>query len=160
MKITKLLTLTCTLALCTFALCSCGSGKDDSSDTTTATTAQTTTAESTTQPETTTEETTTPAETTTEETTTAKSDGALTAEDISALALDYYEAKTGYRPAYAEASIEGTTATIQLYDLIVDDEADGLAHTSTSDWYTIDTATLKGTNTLGEAVDLNEAAKN
>ncbi|MBR7037972.1 MAG: hypothetical protein IKI21_01805 [Oscillospiraceae bacterium] len=64
------------------------------------------------------------------------------------MALNYYQAHNGYRPAAAEAMINyDEKIAIQLYD-----DMDG--HTATSDWYTVDRYTATGTNILGEPIDL------
>lgn len=71
-----------------------------------------------------------------------------TQAELEKMALDYYEAKTGYRPSSVASQVnaDGTVA-IQLYDNLED-------HISTSDWYTVDSKTAVGTNTLGESIDL------
>ena len=64
------------------------------------------------------------------------------------MALNYYQAHNGYRPAAAEAMINyDEKIAIHLYD-----DMDG--HTATSDWYTVDRYTATGTNVLGEPIDL------
>ena len=66
------------------------------------------------------------------------------------MALDYYEKLTGYRPSEVSSEInEAGELVIQLYDSTS-------GHNSTSDWYTIDMNTGKGTNILGEAIDLTQ----
>ena len=71
-----------------------------------------------------------------------------TTEQLEKMALDYYEAKTGYRPnsVASQENADGTTS-IQLYDNMGD-------HNSTSDWYTVDMKTATGTDIMGNAVDL------
>ena len=68
-------------------------------------------------------------------------------------ALDFYEARTGYRPGAARVdsrSEEGVS--IQLYD-------DMGTHTATCAWYLVDPDTLTGTDEItGEAIDLSPHA--
>ncbi|MBR3673443.1 MAG: hypothetical protein IKN65_04000 [Clostridia bacterium] len=69
-------------------------------------------------------------------------------EELEKMALDYYEAKTGYRPgSVASKTNEDGTVSIQLYDDFED-------HISTSDWYSVDSKTAVGTNDMGEKIDL------
>ena len=76
-----------------------------------------------------------------------------TEQELAQMALDYYEAKTGYRPGkVATEKNEEGKIVIQLYDSFED-------HNSTSDWYTIDPKTAKGTNVLEENIDLSKFAK-
>lgn len=71
-----------------------------------------------------------------------------TAEQLEKMALDYYEAKTGYRPSYVSSQEnEDGTISIQLYDNL-----DG--HNSTSDWYTVDKKTAVGKDILENKIDL------
>lgn len=64
------------------------------------------------------------------------------------MALDYYEALTGYRPSQAAGGKQDDgMVVIQLYDNLGD-------HNSTSDWYTVDPMSAVGTNTIGETIDL------
>lgn len=64
------------------------------------------------------------------------------------MALDYYEALTGYRPSQAAGGKrDDGMVVIQLYDNLGD-------HNSTSDWYTVDPMSAVGTNTIGETIDL------
>ncbi len=64
------------------------------------------------------------------------------------MALDYYEARTGYRPSQAAGGTrDDGMVVIQLYDNLGD-------HNSTSDWYTVDPMSAVGTNTIGETIDL------
>lgn len=69
-------------------------------------------------------------------------------QELEKMALDYYEALTGYRPSKVTSKVndDGTLA-IQMYDLVQD-------HTSTSDWYTVDMKTAEGTNVLGDKINL------
>ena len=69
--------------------------------------------------------------------------------DYTDLAYYYYSSRTNHIPEFIDVQFEkDDTVTIHLYDLI-----DG--HTSTCDWYYVDSKTCKGTNTLGEEIDLN-----
>lgn len=69
-------------------------------------------------------------------------------KDLEKMALDYYEAKTGYRPSGVGSQVNSDgTVSIQLYDNMGD-------HNSTSDWYTINPKTGIGTNILEEKIDL------
>lgn len=77
-----------------------------------------------------------------------------TDEELQQIALNYYQAQTGYAPQYSgiKSNNDGT-ATIQLFDQVDD-------HNSTSAWYTIDRVTLKGTDDmLNEEVDMSEFAQ-
>ncbi len=71
-----------------------------------------------------------------------------TIESLCEMALDYYEALTGYRPSSAagEKQADGMVV-IQLYDNLGD-------HNSTSDWYTVDPMSAVGTNMMGETINL------
>ncbi len=74
-------------------------------------------------------------------------------EELEKMALDYYEAQSGYRPTSVGSEInEDGTLSIQLYDNMGD-------HNSTSDWYTIDMNTGKGTNIMNESIDLTNINK-
>ena len=76
-----------------------------------------------------------------------------TEEELSKMALEYYEKKNGYRPGHSAAEKNDSgMVTIQLYDSFSD-------HNSTCDWYTINPKTGKGTNTMGEEIDLTPYAK-
>ena len=71
-------------------------------------------------------------------------------EQLAAMALDYYEGHTGYRPSMAATIINlDEQIAIQLYDVVGD-------HISTSDWYTVDRYTAAGTNVTGDPVDLTQ----
>lgn len=71
-------------------------------------------------------------------------------EQLTTMALDYYEALTGYRPSMAAAIINlDEMIAIQLYDVVGD-------HISTSDWYTVDRYTAVGTNVTGDPIDLTQ----
>lgn len=73
---------------------------------------------------------------------------AFSVDTLCEMALDYYEALTGYRPSCAAGGVKDDgTVVIQLYDNLGD-------HNSTSDWYTIDPISAVGTNTMGETIDL------
>lgn len=75
---------------------------------------------------------------------------AFTTEQLEKMALDYYEAKTGYRPTgVASQANDDGTISIQLYDNMGD-------HNSTSDWYTVDKETAVGTDIMGNKIDLKE----
>ena len=78
---------------------------------------------------------------------TSKKEG-YTTKELEKMALDYYEAKNGYRPEYVASQVnkDGSVA-IQLYDVFSD-------HISTSDWYTVDSKTAVGENIMGEKIDL------
>lgn len=71
-------------------------------------------------------------------------------EQLEKMSLDYYEVKNNYRPGSvsSEMTADGKLA-IQLYDNMGD-------HNSTSAWYTVDMNTAKGTDTLGNPIDLND----
>jgi hypothetical protein len=74
--------------------------------------------------------------------------GFFSNDELCRFALDYYEMKTGYRPGCAAAASQPTgEVVIQLYDNMGD-------HNSTCDWYTVDRVTGKGTNLMGEEIDL------
>ena len=70
--------------------------------------------------------------------------------ELCEMALDYYEAQTGYRPGDASAQVqENGLIAIQLYDNMGD-------HNSTSAWYTVDKYTARGTDLTGNSVDLTQ----
>ena len=71
-----------------------------------------------------------------------------TTEELEKMALDYYEAKTGYRPSrVGSQKNDDGTISIQLYDNMGD-------HNSTSDWYTVDPKTAVGTDITKNKIDL------
>ena len=72
---------------------------------------------------------------------------AFSLDELGELALDHYQEQNGYRPNSVGCEPDGDTVTIQLFDNMGD-------HNSTSDWYTIDSNTGKGTNLMGDEVDL------
>ena len=73
-----------------------------------------------------------------------------TTKELEKMALDYYEAKTGYRPTLSASKVnDDGTVSIQLYDNMGD-------HNSTSDWYTVDPKTAVGTNVMGDKIDLKK----
>lgn len=81
-----------------------------------------------------------------------------TDEELETMALDYYEKFNGYRPQYAAVDHETDgMVLIQLYDIVNVGEDSG--HTATSDWYTVDRYTGKGTNFFEEPIDLSIVAK-
>lgn len=73
--------------------------------------------------------------------------------ELELMALDHYERHNNYRPQYAhsEESEDGKTVRIQLYGVFGEGED---KHMSTSDWYTVDMDTAKGTDLLDKAIDL------
>lgn len=76
--------------------------------------------------------------------------GPFTNEQLKNMALDYYEAKTGYRPNSVALQVNADDSiSIQLYDNMGD-------HNSTSDWYTVDKDTAVGTDIMGNKIDLKE----
>ena len=76
-----------------------------------------------------------------------KSEG-FSQKELEQMALDYYEAKTGYRPGNVESEVnKDGTVSIHLYDDFED-------HISTSDWYSVDPKTGVGTNVRDEKIDL------
>lgn len=71
-----------------------------------------------------------------------------TTSELQKMALDYYEAKTGYRPNSVSLQVNADgSISIQLYDNMGD-------HNSTSDWYTVDKNTATGTDIMGNKIDL------
>lgn len=70
-------------------------------------------------------------------------------EELCDMALNYYEAASGYRPSLSEAIVNSDdTVTIQLYDNMGD-------HNATAAWYTVDRTTGAGTDDItGEAIVL------
>jgi len=63
--------------------------------------------------------------------------GGYTPEELCVLAQQYYERETGYYPPVAEYEDNGDgTITIHLYENV--DPGDGMAHTATAAWYTVD----------------------
>lgn len=92
---------------------------------------------------------TTGATTNTTSTQSSKQDS-FTTEQLKNMALDYYEAKTGYRPNSVSLRVNADDSiSIQLYDNMGD-------HNSTSDWYTVDKETAVGTDIMGNKIDLKE----
>lgn len=79
---------------------------------------------------------------------------AYTNEDLVRMAGKHAdEVNEGYIPSIIEVeSEEGDIVTIHLYDVV--DDGEGVSHTSTNDWYYIDRTTGKGTNLVGDDVDL------
>lgn len=76
--------------------------------------------------------------------------GTFTTEQLKNMAVDYYEAKTGYRPNSVSLRVNADDSiSIQLYDNMGD-------HNSTSDWYTVDKKTAVGTDIMGNKIDLKE----
>lgn len=71
-----------------------------------------------------------------------------TDDELIRMAYQHYADTKGYRVGYVniDHEVDGVVS-IQLYDDMGD-------HTATSDWYAIDRNTGKGTNILGEEVDL------
>ena len=77
-----------------------------------------------------------------------KNNNVYSQKDLEKMALDYYEAKTGYRPSGVGSQVNSDgTVSIQLYDNMGN-------HNSTSDWYTVNPKTGIGTNILEEKIDL------
>ena len=75
-----------------------------------------------------------------------------TTEQLEKMALDYYEAQTGYRPTLSASQVnDDGTVSIQLYDNMGD-------HNTTSAWYTVDPKTAVGTDILENKVDLKAKA--
>ena len=84
------------------------------------------------------------------ENTAANTKEAYTAAELEKMALDYYEAHTGYRPSLSASQVnDDGTVTIQLYDNMGD-------HNSTSAWYTVDPKTAVGTDLIENKVDLKK----
>lgn len=71
-------------------------------------------------------------------------------EALCEMALNHYEAASGYRPEFAAAIVNADdSVSIQLYDNLGD-------HNSSAAWYTVDRITGEGTNDItGEAVALS-----
>lgn len=73
-----------------------------------------------------------------------------TQEELEQMSLDYYEKQTGYRPnSVASEKQQDGLVIIQLYDNLE-------THNSTTDWYTIDPKTAKGTDILENEIDLKK----
>ena len=71
-----------------------------------------------------------------------------TPEQLEKMALDYYEAKTGYRPKCVASDVnQDGTVSIQLYDNMGD-------HNSTADWYTVNAMNATGEDIMGNKIDL------
>ena len=71
-------------------------------------------------------------------------------KELEQMALDYYERKTGYRPGSVASELqEDGTVVIQLYDNLG-------THNSTSDWYTVNSKSAQGTDSLGNKIDLKK----
>ena len=79
-------------------------------------------------------------------------DSGYSNEDLVRMAADYYEFINGQRPPIVEVDSEnGDEVTIHLYEMMSD-------HTATWDWYYVNRRTLKGSNLLGNEVDLGIVA--
>ena len=83
----------------------------------------------------------------------------FTDEELIEMAKKHYESVNGVVPPYID--IEHTDpglVSIHLYDIveIPDDNGEVQSMTQTYDWYTIDTTLGRGTNFMGEDVDLTE----
>lgn len=142
--------LTACLLLCT----GCAAKDSDSvSETVISTEIQTETVQTTEFPAETEPETENSTETSTKTESPTQNESVLTPDTYSIdalceMALDYYEALTGYRPSQvAGGKRDDGMVVIQLYDNLGD-------HNSTSDWYTVDPMSAVGTNTMGETIDL------
>jgi len=73
-----------------------------------------------------------------------------TDEQLCQMAGDYYNSINGQRPPVIEVdSADGDEVSIHLYEIMQD-------HTATWDWYFVSRTTAKGTNILGEEIDLTK----
>lgn len=71
-------------------------------------------------------------------------------EELCRLSKEYYRKMKGYEPPIAEVDgVEGDIVTIHLFEIMGD-------HTATCDWYYISRKTGKGSNLLGQEVDLTK----
>ena len=72
-----------------------------------------------------------------------------TDEQLIELAKLYIKTKSGYLPSIVEKdSSQNGMVTIHLYDLVDN-------HTTTSDWYIVNSLTGKGTDVLGKEIDIS-----
>ena len=79
--------------------------------------------------------------------------------ELCSMARQHYTAKNHQTPPRAEVDhIDGNYTVIRLYEVVVDDPATGMGHTSTWDWYYIDRDTGKGYDLMNEPVDLTPYA--
>ena len=87
----------------------------------------------------------------------AEYDASLTAVsdmiDTVTILVDRALEKTG-APEYEIQWNDDGTLTIHLFEIV--DDGDGESHTATWDWYTIDPGTMKGTDFMGEEIDLSK----
>lgn len=73
--------------------------------------------------------------------------------ELMQMSLACYEDRTGFRPPYAAIDhYDGEMVQIHLFE-------DNGQNTATCDWYTINRKTAKGTNILGEEIDLSVYAQ-
>ena len=73
-------------------------------------------------------------------------------DELILAAQDYYERHKGYRPPEGEAGYQGDGLwLIHLYEIV---ELDGMSHTATSSWYTVDDRGI-GTDFFGNPVDFS-----
>jgi len=75
-------------------------------------------------------------------------------EELCSMARDYYEDHHNYRPPAFEFRVNrDDSVSIHLYT--IEQKGTEYEHTATSDWYNVDPLTGKGTNLLGDPVDLS-----
>ncbi len=79
-------------------------------------------------------------------------DGPYSAEELGKWAQFYYFRNYGYFPEEAETVVNGDgSVTVHLFEIV---EVDGLSHTATSAWYTVDQYGTGTNDITGETVDL------
>lgn len=79
-------------------------------------------------------------------------DREYTVEEWEKMAFDFYEKKTGYRPSFIQTQDQGDgKLLIHLYDNVE-------LHSTTRDYYTIDTKTGIATDLVGNQIDLVNGA--
>lgn len=76
-------------------------------------------------------------------------------EELCALAQNYYQRHNSFFPPEADwVKNDNGTYTIHLYEIV--DDGDGMAHTATSAWYTVDTSGIGTDDIMGGTVNLNK----
>jgi hypothetical protein len=84
-------------------------------------------------------------------------DGPYTPDRLGQLARVYYFEKTGFYPTHVETDVnQDGTVTVHLFEVVVND---GVRHTATSAWYTVDAYGVGTDDIFGDAVRLVPAGQ-
>ena len=76
-------------------------------------------------------------------------------EELCELAQNYYKRHNDFFPPEADyVKNDNGTYTIHLYEIV--DDGDGMGHTATSAWYTVDTSGIGTDDIMGGTVNLNK----